>query len=334
MKILVTGGVGNVGPAVIDRLLRGGHAVTFIGRRAGQHHEGALYVQGDITDMPGLVAAMQGKDAVVHLAAYAGPHMAAPEEVFRVNCQGTFNVYEAAARAGIRRVVQASSINALGFGFGVKDYAVHYLPIDEDHPTTPTDAYSFSKNIAETIADYAWRRDGISGCSLRIPATVPFPHYEEKANRDFAERCRTEAAALRALSPKDRAARVQQMLANLLDGRGRRVFEKPPTDWTGLFPESYLMSCRADFWTAVDARDSAQAFEKALLLPYEGSHPLFINDGCNRSGVPSQELVEWFYPGRITWKKRVKGQDGLVSIERARKFLGYEPEYSALGHIS
>ena len=330
MKILVTGGVGNVGPAVVERLVRGGHTVRFIGRRPGMHADGASYAQCDVTDIAGLKAQAAGMDAIVHLAAIPGPHQAPPEEVFRVNCQGTFNVYEAAAKAGIRRVVQASSINALGFGFGVREFTVHWLPIDEDHPTTPTDAYSYSKNVAEDIAEYHWRRDGISGCSLRIPATVPFPHYEEKPNRDFAAKCRAEAAELLALAPRARRERVEEWLRTLQEARQQRLFERPPKDWQGVFPSSYLMGCRADFWTAVDARDSAQAFEKAVTLPYEGSHPLFINDGCNRSGVPSKTLVELFYPGaRIAWKKRVTGYDGLVSIERAKSFLGYAPEYSA-----
>ncbi len=117
--------------------------------------------------------------------------------------------------------------------------------------------------------------------------------------------------------------------------RGRRLFEHSPKRWQGVFPESSLMSCRADFWTAVDARDSARAFEKALTLPYEGSHPLFINDGCNRSGVPSKTLVELFCPGvGMKGKKNVKGYDGLVSIERAKAFLGYAPEHSALRFLA
>jgi nucleoside-diphosphate-sugar epimerase len=329
MKILVTGGVGNVGPAVVERFVKGGHEVRFIGRRPGMHIEGAGYAQCDIADIACLKVQAAGMDAVVHLAAIPGPHQAPPEEVFRINCLGTFSVYEAAASAGIRRVVQASSINALGFGFGVRDFTVRYFPIDEDHPTTPTDAYSYSKNVAESIAEYHWRRDGISGCSLRIPATVPYPHYEEKPNREFAATCRAEAAALLALGPRERRERIDGWLRQLAEGRSLRVFEQPPKDWKGLFPRSPLMACRADLWTAVDARDSAQAFEKAVMLPYEGSHPLFINDGCNRSGVPSRTLVEMFYPGPLGWKKDVKGIDGLVSIDRARALLGYEPEFSA-----
>jgi len=328
MKVLITGGIGNVGTAIIERFARAGHTVRVIGRRAGLMAQGAEYGQCDITDIECLKSQASGMDAIVHLAALGNPSIGTPESVFRINCQGTFNVYEAAAKVGIRRVVTASSINALGFGFGVRDFAISYLPIDEEHPTMPTDAYSFSKNIVEDIADYHWRRDGISGCCLRIPATVPYPHYEEGPIREFAAKCRGEADELLGMSARARQERVAAWMRQLEEGRRKRVFELPPKGWTGLFPESNLMGCRADLWTAVDARDSAQAFEKAVTLGYEGSHVLFINDGCNRSGVPSKTLVEIFYPP-TTWKTAVEGIDALVSIGRARALLGYEPAYSA-----
>jgi nucleoside-diphosphate-sugar epimerase len=334
MKVLITGGIGNVGTAVIERFAAAGHEVRVIGRRAGMRVTGAEYGSCDVTDIECLKGHARGMDAIVHLAALGNPAMGAPEEVFRVNCQGTFNVYEAAERNGIRRVVTASSINALGFGFGVRDFSVHYLPIDEEHPTMPTDAYSFSKNVGEDIASYFWRREGISGCCLRIPATAPFPHYEEKAIRDFAARCRAEADELMSLGPNARRARIDGWMERLAEGRRQRIFERPPRDWKGLFPESSLMGCRADLWTAVDARDSAQAFERAVTRDYEGSHVLYINDGCNRTGVPSETLVELFYPGFAAWRKRVTGLDALVSIDTARSLLEYEPEYSARRFLS
>ena len=132
MRVLITGGTGNVGEAVIERFVRGGHEVRVIGRRAGLKVARAEYRQCDVTDIACLKVQAKGFDAIVHLAALGNPSLGPPEEVFRANCQGTFNVYEAAARTGVGRVVTASSINALGFGFGVRDFAVHYLPVDEE----------------------------------------------------------------------------------------------------------------------------------------------------------------------------------------------------------
>jgi nucleoside-diphosphate-sugar epimerase len=77
---------------------------------------------------------MRGCDQVVHLAALASPVVGRPEEVFRVNAEGTFNVFQAAAEAGIRRVVQASSINALGLYYGVRTTDPLYFPVDEAAP--------------------------------------------------------------------------------------------------------------------------------------------------------------------------------------------------------
>jgi len=70
-----------------------------------------------------------------------------------------------------------------------------------------------------------------------------------------------------------------------------------PARWEEIsaIPDAGLMSCYTSFFTQVDARDSAQAFEKALLAPYEGSHPLFINDTLNPYLVDSRELARLFF---------------------------------------
>jgi nucleoside-diphosphate-sugar epimerase len=329
MKVLITGGIGNVGAAILERLTRAGHTLRVIGRRPGLTVANAEYAPCDVTDIDGLKKQTRGMDAVVHLAAFGNPSLGTPDVLFKMNCQGTFNVYEAAAKAGITRVVTASSINALGFGMGVRDFRISYLPVDEEHPTMPTDAYSFSKNVVEDIADFYWRRDGISGVCLRLPAVVPQPYYDEPAIKEFAEKCRAEAREMLALAPAERRARLAEYLAALDAARRMRAAELPPKGWRGAVPDHYLMQTRQDLWTAVDTRDSAQAVEKALTVPYTGSHVLFINDSHNRTGVPSRTLVELFYPEVTTFKKPLGDFDTLVSIDKARALLGYEPEYSA-----
>ncbi len=329
MRILVTGAVGNVGPAVVERLAAAGHFLRVIGRRPDMRVAGAEYAQCDITDMAGLRTQVKGMEAIVHLAALGNPSVGSPEEVFRINCAGSCNVYEAAAGEGIRRVVSASSINALGFGFGVRDFTVHYLPIDEEHPTTPTDAYSFSKNVLEDIADFYWRRDGISGACLRLPAVIPDAGYGEEAVRASAAACRAEVEMIMSLSPARRAERLAGLKTRLMETRANRWFEHAPAGWQGPCPESPLMMMRSDFWTGLHARDGAQAVDRALFGDYEGSHVMFIIDSHNRTGVPSRTLAELFYPEVTTWKRPVDGTATLVSIDRARALLGFEPEYSA-----
>ena len=77
-------------------------------------------------------------DAVLHLAAVAAPGRAPNDRIFSVNCAGTFNVFTACAEADVRRVVVASSINAIGYFFATEPFEIDYLPVDEIHPTFTT----------------------------------------------------------------------------------------------------------------------------------------------------------------------------------------------------
>ena len=168
MNALVTGGTGTVGRLMVSRLLRGGHRVRVIGVEEDADVGDAEYHQCDITDFASVREPVRGMEGVVHLAAIPHPSRSSADALFHINCTGTFNVYQAAAEEGIKRVVSASSINALGFNFGVVPFQLTYLPIDEAHPTQTTDVYSLSKQILEDTADYFWRRDGISGVCLRL----------------------------------------------------------------------------------------------------------------------------------------------------------------------
>ena len=171
MRVLVTGGTGSVGRAAVRRLVGKGDKVTVVGRRKAQV-EGAKYVSCDVTDYDALRPLCEGMEAIVHLAAIPAPVLGPAQELFRVNCTGTFNIFQAAAETGIKRVVPASSINALGYYFGVTRFPIRYFPIDEDHPTYTTDSYSFSKQIVEEIAAYFYRREGINSVCLRLPSVL------------------------------------------------------------------------------------------------------------------------------------------------------------------
>lgn len=328
MEVLVTGAVGSVGPAVVERLARAGHGVTAIGRRAQMRVTGARYEQCDVTDFPRLLAVTKGKDAVVHLAALGRPSFGAPEALFRVNCEGSFNVYQAAAQAGIKRVVSASSIHAVGYSLGVREWPIRYFPMDEEHPTHATDAYSYSKHVLEDVADYYWRREGITGASLRIPAVLAPEVNDEEHVRAFVARCRRELEELDALSLRDRRVRLGDLMGRLARAREGRLTETSPRGWAETFPDDDLMATRNSYWAAVDARDSAQAFHLAVTRRYEGHHVLFVNDSHNRAGLPSRVLAETFFP-EAEIRGDLQGTESLVSIARARSLLSFEPEYSA-----
>jgi len=328
MKILVTGGTGDVGRAAVARLVAHGHKVRVMGRRAGMAVEGAEYVSGDVTNYTEVRRAVEGMEAIVHLAAIRHPMLAPSQEIFRVNCTGTFNIYQAAAEEGIRRVVSASSINALGYNFGIKDFPLLYFPIDEEHPTYTTDPYSFSKQIVEEIAAYFYRREGISGVQLRLPAV-----YEVQGEAVWIQEALAKIRAayqdVLSLPEAARRQRVQQIIAKFEAMRAKRTWEYPAADMN-IFQDAEVLLAfgRSNFWTSVDSRDSAQAIEKALLADYEGSYPLFVNDGHNFVGIDSRTLAETFFPEVKTWRRPLQGTESLVSIERARQLIAFEPEYS------
>lgn len=110
MKVLVTGGGGFLGRAVVEQLLAGGHAVTVVGR--SEYPEvaalGARTVRADVSDRARLTEAVHGHDAVVHTAGKAGVWGSA-EEFERTNVAGTEAVLDACRAAGVSRLVHTSS---------------------------------------------------------------------------------------------------------------------------------------------------------------------------------------------------------------------------------
>ena len=89
-----------------------------------------------------------------------------------------------------------------------------------------------------------------------------------------------------------------------------------------------LVIGRTDFWTRIDERDAAQAIEKGLTADFEGHHAVFVNDSHNLAGVPSITLAELFFPEARLRREQLEGTRTLVSIDAARKLIGFEPEHS------
>jgi dihydroflavonol-4-reductase len=121
-SILVTGGTGFLGRALIERLLDGDDEVKALARSDASASElralGAEPVRGDVLDLEALAAAMQGCDLVYHAAGANAFCVRDPSPMFEVNVGGSQNVVRAAARAGVRRVVYTSSAATLGEASG------------------------------------------------------------------------------------------------------------------------------------------------------------------------------------------------------------------------
>src|SRR5689334_13356578 len=125
MRVLITGAAGFIGRVITGHLLERGYEVRLIDLAAAPDLPD--YTACDIMDFEAVRGQARGCDAVVHMAALASPLKAPGQEVYRVNVLGTFNVFEAAAKEGIRRVVQASSINAIGCAWNTGEFSPRYL---------------------------------------------------------------------------------------------------------------------------------------------------------------------------------------------------------------
>ncbi len=188
MRVVVTGGAGRIGQAVVRALLERGDDVLVLDMRVPEEKR-CEFVCADVTDFAQILNAFRGMEAVVHLAAIPGPWRNMPQEVMRVNVMGTYHVLEACRQLGILKVVVASSINAVGLSYNRERPRLDYLPIDEQHPARPEDCYSLSKWLGEQVADAMVRLEpNMSIVSLRFHGVVSpewYPRWREHPRRDI-----------------------------------------------------------------------------------------------------------------------------------------------------
>jgi uronate dehydrogenase len=163
VSVLLTGAAGTIGTALRERLPGYGWQLRSFDRK--QVPGGIV---GDVTSASDLDAALDGITAIVHLA---GRPSEAPWPVIReANIEGTFQVFEAARRAGVRRVVYASSNHAVGFTpIGAEQPA--------DLPPRPDTLYGVSKVFGEALGRYYVDRYGMKVACLRIGTFEDRPTY-------------------------------------------------------------------------------------------------------------------------------------------------------------
>jgi nucleoside-diphosphate-sugar epimerase len=161
MRVLLTGGSGDLGQLLVPRLLdRGDTAVILDIRAPTALPQGAAFVQGSVLDRSLLPEAMRGCDCIVHIAAWHGIHEGeggkSAYDFFDLNVRGTFEAFEAAVEAGIHRIVHISTTSVY-------------------HPRT---LYGRSKILAERIAEgYATDR-GMNLIILRPRGFIPYWNRE------------------------------------------------------------------------------------------------------------------------------------------------------------
>jgi len=255
-RIVVTGGSGKAGRAVVHDLVEHGHTVVNVDVVPSSIPD-APFLRADLTDLGETIEALRGADVVVHLAAIPAPRIRTVERTFEINILSTYNVFSAAALLGLERVVWASSETVLGLPFGRRearnllDPAAEpghhpepdYAPIDEEHPLRPHSSYSLTKVMSEEMARQFARWTHIPFIGLRFSAI-----------REPAE------------------------------------YAAFPDAWSDPLRSAWNM------WGYVDARDVAQACRLSLTADVTGAEAFIIAAGDTVMDRPNRELMAAAYP--------------------------------------
>jgi uronate dehydrogenase len=165
--ILITGAAGHIGSMLRTRLARPDRLLRLLDVAPLTAAPGEEVIRASITDLAALTAASTGADAVIHLAGL--PSEASWDRIAEMNIHGTYVVFEAARRAGVRRVIFASSNHAVGFipaaSFPAADYA---FPVPDTY-------YGVSKAAGEALAALYHYRYGLDVICLRIMSAATRP---------------------------------------------------------------------------------------------------------------------------------------------------------------
>jgi len=275
MRIALTGSSGKLGSVVARELRAAGHDVIGLDVRG---ERGPGFVQVDLTDYGQVIDALtavndqhDGFEALVHLAAIPAPGIRSDIATFHNNMASTFNVFWAATRLGIQKIVYASSETVLGLPF---DVPPPYIPVDEEYAPRPESVYSLVKTLEERLAVelVRWNPE-LSVTALRF-SNVMVPE-------DYAE------------FPFDDDARTRK--------------------W--------------NLWGYIDARDGAQAVERALETAPAGFDTFIIAAADTVMTRPNAELVAEVFPGVATHGDLGENTT-LLSIDKARRLLGFDPQHS------
>lgn len=193
MRIVFTGGSGKAGRYVVEHLVAQGHRVLNLDL-VPSGVEGAHDLTVDLTDAGQVFSALTGiagfdeldkeekslkVDAIVHFAAVPRIQLRSDTECFRINTTTTYNVLEAAIKLGVNKVLLASSETTYGVCFAHGEVKPEYLPVDEEHPTVPHDAYAMSKVCNELCGQSFHARSGADIYSLRINNVMEPHEYDQ-----------------------------------------------------------------------------------------------------------------------------------------------------------
>jgi nucleoside-diphosphate-sugar epimerase len=279
VRIAVTGGSGKLGRHVVRRLTNDGHQILTLDKVASSGERSHLMTRVDLRNYGQVMDALLGLDdrlrdfdAVVHLGAIPAPGMAPEAATFENNMLSTYNVFQAVRRAGIKKVVYASSETVLGLPF---DADPPYIPVDEEYAARPESTYSLVKHLEEQMAIQFTRWDPeLSITGLRFSNVMDPEDYERFPQFDA-------------------------------DARARKF----------------------NLWGYIDGRDGAQAVARALEHGRPGFEAFIIANADTVMSRSSAGLAAEVFPN-VKVTKELGEHETMLSIDKARRLLGFEPEHT------
>ena len=175
MKILITGAKGTIGRKIVP-VLENKHELCLLSNT--HNTEDDRWHQVDLVNLDQVLKITQGIDIVIHLAIATGHEGDYEDDTFNqqrfdVNVKGTYNLFEASQRAGVKKVIYTSSLTVV---WG-------YLPpswVEGNVPAKPVGTYALTKHLGEQIAAYYSQVYGLCALCLRIPKPIDIDDPDSK----------------------------------------------------------------------------------------------------------------------------------------------------------
>lgn len=160
-KLVLTGAAGNLGSHLREPLSQMCEELvsTDIAEDIGTLYPGETYVRADLADMSQIAPLLDGADMVIHFGAIVDERPF--PELLGPNFVGSYNIWEAGQKAGVRRIVYASSIHAVGM-YPKSEF------VGIDAPHRPDTFYGLAKCFTEDLGRMYWEKRGIESVHLRI----------------------------------------------------------------------------------------------------------------------------------------------------------------------
>src|SRR3954471_6656757 len=305
MRVLVTGGTGFTGTALVQRLLEDGHSVVALDYKAGLQSDalrsrGADVVIGSVTDRDAVARSMKDVEFVFHLAA-AFRELNVPNSFYdEVNVEGTRIVLDAARRQGVRKFVYCSTCGVHG--------NVDHPPADEDAPIQPADYYQRTKYEAEPLVK---REAGEMEVAILRPAAIYGPGDPERFFMIF----KRVSQGTFPMFGSGRTLYHPLYIDNLVDSF---LLCMPPGVGSG---REYLIADEKYYPIEEIVRAVGRALDVPLRIPHYPVLPVVaighvVEKVCKPLGITPP-----IFPRRVDWYR----QNRAFDITRARREIGYNP---------